>query len=179
MNQAVAHLDRWMGALATIAISVAGLALIGMTAVEAWQVFARYVLNDSPGWTEPIALLFMNTAMMFGAAAAVRSEAHFGFFILLHSAPPPLRHVMAGIARLIAFATGGVLALWGGQLMLDGWDVPMAGAALPQGIAFLPLCLGGALIALFALERLVRAPLPAALTGEAAPQRELKPEPER
>ena len=168
-----------MGALATGAIAAAGVALIGMSAVEAWQVFARYVLNDSPGWTEPVALLFMNSAMMFGAAAAVRSEAHFGFFIVLHSAPPPLRHVMAGFARLIAFATGGVLALWGGQLMLDGWDVPMAGAAVPQGIAFLPLCLGGALIALFALERLLRAPLPVALAADSAPQRELKTEPER
>ena len=39
--------------------------------------------------------------------------------------------------------------------MLDAWDVPMAGAALPQGIAYAPMCLGGALIVLFALERLL------------------------
>ena len=39
--------------------------------------------------------------------------------------------------------------------MLDAWDVPMAGASLPQGIAYAPMCLGGALILLFALERLL------------------------
>ena len=30
----------------------------------------------------------------------------------------------------------------------------MAGAPLPQGMTFLPMCLGGALIALFSLEQL-------------------------
>ena len=30
-----------------------------MALVQAWQVFARYVLNDSPGWTEPLALPYV------------------------------------------------------------------------------------------------------------------------
>ncbi|MGO4775655.1 TRAP transporter small permease, partial [Lysobacter sp. 2RAB21] len=67
-------LDRIAGA----AIAIAGLALVGMVAVQALQVFARYVLNDSPGWTEPVALILLNTAMSFGAAAGVHHGAHFG-----------------------------------------------------------------------------------------------------
>jgi TRAP-type C4-dicarboxylate transport system permease small subunit len=31
----------------------------------------------------------------------------------------------------------------------------MAGAPLPQGIVYLPICIGGALIAIFSLERMV------------------------
>ena len=50
-------LGRALRPLARIAVVVAGVALVGMAAVEAWQVFARYVLNDSPSWTEPVALL--------------------------------------------------------------------------------------------------------------------------
>jgi TRAP-type C4-dicarboxylate transport system permease small subunit len=50
-----------------------------------------------------------------------------------------------------------MLAVWGLRLAMHAWDVPMAGATLPQGSAFLPLCVGGALIALFALDNLVRA----------------------
>jgi hypothetical protein len=34
----------------------------------------------------------------------------------------------------------------------------MAGAPLPQGLYFLPICAGGVLIALFAFERLLVAP---------------------
>ena len=86
---------------------------------------------------------------------------------------------MLAIARLIALATGTVLASWGWQLIFDGWDVPMAGASLPQGVAFLPISFGGALIALFALERLLRAPLPVEPAGEPTTPRDARPEPER
>ena len=59
------------------------------------------------------------------------------------------------LARLIAFAFGAALAFYGGYLMLDSWDIPMAGAPAPEGLSYIGVCLGGALIALFALERLV------------------------
>ena len=133
---------------------LAGIALAMLAVVCAWQVFARYVLNDAPGWTEPVALLLLNTVMMLGAAVAVRSEAHFGFFIALESAPPRLRMLMRAGNRGLVAAIGAALAWWGVVLGVDGWPVAMAGTPLPQGLAFAPLALGGALIALFALERL-------------------------
>ena len=150
-------LARGLAALARGATFTACVALVGMTLVEAWQVYARYGLNDSPSWTEPVALLLMSGAMMFGAAAGVRAEAHFGFFITLHVAPPRVRRVLLAVSRLIVFAIGAVLTFWGSVLLIDGWDVPMAGAPLPQGLMFLPIGLGGALIAVFALERLILA----------------------
>ena len=148
------RLSRVMAALASSATALACVALVGMTLVEAWQVYARYVLNNSPSWTEPVALLLMSVAMMFGAAAGVRSESHFGFFIALHVAPPKVRLVLLSVSRLVVTAIGLVLAFWGTVLLLDDWGTPMAGAPLPQGLVFLPIGLGGLLIALFALERL-------------------------
>jgi TRAP-type C4-dicarboxylate transport system permease small subunit len=129
-----------------------------MAAVEAWQVFTRYVMNDSPSWTEPVALLFMSTAMMFGAAAGVRSNRHFGFFLLVEHASPTLRKVLQVIPKIIATGIGLMLALWGADMMIDAWDFPMAGAPLPQGMVFLPMCAGGTLIALFALEQIISPP---------------------
>ena len=143
--------------LARVATWVACASLIGMTLVEAWQVFARYVLNDSPVWTEPVALLLMSAAMMFGAANGVRSESHFGFFLALHVSPPRIRALLLALARLIVAAIGAVLAFWGAVLLADGWSIPMAGAPLPQGLYFLPIGVGGALIAVFAVERLITA----------------------
>jgi TRAP-type C4-dicarboxylate transport system permease small subunit len=147
-----------LAVLARCVVAIACLALIAMTLVEAWQVFARYVLNDSPSWTEPVALLLMSVAMMFGASTGVRNDAHFGFFLLVHIATPPLRKVLVSVSRIIVIAIGGLLAYWGGVLLADGWDVRMAGAPLPQGLYFLPICVGGVLIALFAFERLLVAP---------------------
>ena len=133
---------------------LAGLGLLGMALVQGWQVFARYVLNDSPSWTEPVALLFMSTTMMLGAATGVRSNRHFGFFILVESVGARRRLVLLAIARLIAAAIGAMLALGGLKMLTDSWDYPIAGAALPQGLAYLPMTLGGLLITIFALERL-------------------------
>jgi TRAP-type C4-dicarboxylate transport system permease small subunit len=149
--------------LARAATAIAGMALLGMAATEAWQVFARYVLNDSPGWTEPVALFLLNTAMSLGAAAGVRSWSHFGFFILVHNAPVALRRALQAFACLLVAAVGAALAVWGAQLLLDGIAVPAAGTLLPESAVFLPMAVGGALMFVFAIERLL-VPIPDAVT---------------
>ena len=147
----------WLDKLARITTWIAGLALVSMAAVQAWQVFARYVLNASPDWTEPVALLLLNTAMMFGAAVGVRAESHFGFFIARDAAPPRVARAMHAFSRLVVATVGGLLAWWGAVLTADSWEVPMAGARIPEGTFYLPLCLGGVLIAVFSLHHLFAA----------------------
>jgi len=137
------------------ALALACIGLVGMALVQGWQVFARYILNDSPSWTEPLALLCMSTTMMLGAACGVRSNRHFGFFILVESVGPKLRAVLLAIANLIAAAIGLMLAIWGATMVGDSWDFPIAGAPFPQGVAYLPLCIGGVLIAIFGVEKLL------------------------
>ena len=151
------------------ALAVAAAALLGLVAVQGWQVVARYVLNDSPGWTEPMALLCLATAMMFGAAAGVRRERHFGFNLLVAAAPPRAQAVMLACCRLLIALLGVFIGWCGGVIMADGWSVPMAGTALPQGAMFAPLCVGGALISVFALERLFASPAPRASAPDAEP----------
>jgi TRAP-type C4-dicarboxylate transport system permease small subunit len=144
--------------LATWSLLLAAAALVGIAAVQSWQVFARYVLNDSPSWTEPVAILLMNTVMMFGGACGVHRESHFGFFIGVHAAPRPLRMTLLAMSRLVQVGVGGLLAVWGFKLTLETWGFPIAGVALPQGASYLPIALGGALIALLSCELLLRAP---------------------
>ena len=145
---------RALDGLASLALGLAGASLVAMALIQAWQVFARYVLNDSPGWTEPMALLLMSFAVMFGAAVAVRRETHFAFQTFRDAAPGPMRGLLKAISRLIAAASGAGLMTLGGLLMVDEWPVAMAGAPLPSGLKFAGLCVGGALILVFAIERL-------------------------
>ena len=146
----LAALDR----LAATAVAIAGAALIGLVLVQGWQVFARYVLNDSPSWTEPVTLLLLATGMSLGAAAAVHEDRHFRFHLLAEALPTAARHGAERLTALTIVAIGAVLAAWGTRLLLDGWSIRMAGAPLPQSVAFLPLAAGGALMVLFALPRL-------------------------
>ena len=147
----VATRDSAPDRLAAWVMRIAGVALVGMVVVETWQVIARYGLNDSPGWTEPVALLLLDLAMSFGAAAAVHTRAHFAFPVAVQMSPPRVRRALQALAQVVVAAIGSVLAVGGAVLFVDGLAVPMAGAHLPQGTPFLPLAIGGILIVLFAL----------------------------
>lgn len=141
--------------LSSFVVGVAACALLGLVVVQGWQVFARYVLNDSPSWTEPVTLLLLATAMSMGAAAAVHEDRHFRFNLLAGVLPRPLRRGAESLSALVVAAIGAVLAYWGTRLLLDGLEVRMAGAPMPQSLPYLPLALGGALMVLFALPRLL------------------------
>ena len=153
--------------LATATVVIASVALASMVGVLAWQVIGRYVLNASPAWTEPVALTLMSISALFGAAIAVRAESHFSFPTLMESSPPVVRSILRFVSRLIAFAFGLALAAFGFVLMADGWATPMAGAPAPEGLSYAGIAFGGALIAIFALERLISGAPPEAETGEA------------
>lgn len=153
--------------LATATVTIAATALASLVAVLAWQVIGRYLLNASPAWTEPVALTLMSISALFGAAIAVRGETHFSFPTLVESAPGLVRALLQFVARLIALAFGLALAVFGFVLMADGWSTPMAGAPAPEGLSYAGIAFGGALIAVFALERLVSGTPPAADAGEA------------
>ena len=145
---------RACGALADAAVVGAGLSLLGLVAVQGWQVIARYVLNDSPSWTEPVTLLLLATAMSLGAAAGVHTRRHFGFFLLAQALRPGPRRVLEAVNCAVIAVIGGVLAGWGAVLLVDGIGITSAGAPLPQSIGYLPLAVGGALMVVFALEQL-------------------------
>jgi TRAP-type C4-dicarboxylate transport system permease small subunit len=151
-----APLQRALDRVSDTAVGVASLALLGLVVVQGWQVFTRYVLNDSPSWTEPVTLLLLSTALSLGAAAGVHTNRHFGFYLLGEHVPPLVRRVFELVRPLMMMAIGVVLAWWSAALLVDGLDIKMAGAPMPQSINYLPLSIGGALMVLFALYKLWR-----------------------
>ena len=158
--------QRTLDRIADITIYIAVLALLGLVVVQGWQVFARYVINDSPSWTEPVTLLLLATAMSLGAATGVHTRRHFGFFLLAAHMPAGLRRAVDVFASLVVAVLGVVIAWWAGVLLLDGLDIKAAGANLPQSINYLPLCIGGALMAVFAVNQMVQAVQPAVAEAE-------------
>ncbi|KRG68578.1 TRAP transporter small permease [Pseudoxanthomonas dokdonensis] len=152
--------------LSDAAIGVAASALFGLVVVQGWQVIARYVLNDSPSWTEPVTLLLLSTAMSLGAASGVHTQRHFGFFLLADAAPPRLRRVLSALTPLVIIAIGAVIAFWASRLLADGIDIRVAGAAMPQSINYLPLAIGGVLMVVFAINQLWKALSAGAVEGD-------------
>jgi TRAP-type C4-dicarboxylate transport system permease small subunit len=139
--------------VAVAALAVSAAALVLLTLVEAWQVFARYVLDAPAGWTEPVALVLLKTALLLAAAVGVRHETHFRFALAMQAAGAFWERLLRSFALLITGAIGAVLAVSGTNMMLATWAVKAPGAPFPSGLTYLPFAVGGALFVLFALER--------------------------
>ena len=146
-------LQALMQRISGLAIGIAASALIGLVIVQGWQVFARYVLNNSPSWTEPVTLLLLSTAMSLGAAAGVHTRRHFSFSLFAEAGGPAVHRLLQVVPAVVIVAIGATMAYWGWILLLDGLDIHAAGAEIPQSINYLPLTIGGALMVVFALAR--------------------------
>jgi TRAP-type C4-dicarboxylate transport system permease small subunit len=164
-SASVDPLQRALDRLADASIAFAATALIGLVVVQGWQVFTRYVLNDSPSWTEPVTLLLLSTAMSLGAAAGVHTNRHFSFHLLAESLPSAARLVLAVARPLLIAAVGAMIAGWGAVLLLDGLDIKIAGASMPQSINYLPLSISGVLICVFGLNKAWQALRPSHAEG--------------
>jgi TRAP-type C4-dicarboxylate transport system permease small subunit len=154
MGTSVAMKSR-MDRLANLCLTLAGLALLALVCVQAWQVIARYVLNASPSWAEPISTLLLATLMSLSAAAGVHHHSHFNFALLVERAAPNVQRWVSRLKLVCISALGVTMALWSGVLAFDGADIHQAGVALSIGAIYLPCALGGALIAIFALAHLI------------------------
>jgi len=141
--------------LNTLALYLAGIGLVVMTAIVAWQVFCRYVLNDSPSWTEPGAVMLMSWFIFLGAAVGVRENNHMGFDVLLYVLPPSGKKWLRMISDIVIFAFGIGMAWYGLQLIKLTWDTKLPALDISGGWDYVPLLGGGILVTLFALERIL------------------------
>lgn len=134
-------------------LAVAG--LLTIVVVVAWQVFGRYVLNDTPTWAESLALVLVLYVTMFGAAVGVRDARHIGLDSLAYFVPDKyhiwfelLCHVLVGIFGLTMAWNGGKLAA-----SVMPYKIPVLG--ISEGLNHLPLVIAGLLIALFSVEHIL------------------------
>ncbi|MCA1444253.1 TRAP transporter small permease [Ensifer sp. IC4062] len=151
----LARVGRALSWVGTFSLWMASIGLVVMTVVVAWQVFCRYVLNDSPSWTEPGAVMLMSWFIFLGAAVGVRENYHLGFDVLLYVVPKGGKKWLRMISDLVALAFGIGMIWYGIQLVGLTWDTVLPSLGISGGWSYLPLVAGGVLISLFALERIV------------------------
>ncbi len=141
--------------LSKAALMAAVLGLILVLVCVQYQVIGRYLFNDSPTWTEALALLLVLYITAFGVAVGVRDAGHIGLESLLVLLPEKLRLKLEVLIHAL-------VALFGALMLDSGWTwttlkweeaKPMLG--VPEGLDYLPLVMGGALIVLFSVEHIV------------------------
>ena len=142
------RLSRW-------AMYVACACLAGLLTVVVYGVVLRYVFNNAPPYVEQVALLLVISVAMFGAAAGVRDAGHIGLDSLVALLSARVQFWCSIVVYLLSIVFG--LALLAGSVEMGlstrASTIPTLG--LSEAYRYLPVLIGGILIAVFSIERLI------------------------
>ncbi|MEL7022241.1 MAG: TRAP transporter small permease [Pseudomonadota bacterium] len=144
-SASVSNLAKW----------ISGLGLLVMTAIIGMQVFARYVLNDSPAWAEQAALLLMIWYVFIAAAAGIREGFHIRIAVFADNLPKQLRRAVRIIAQLVVIVFGIAMVVYGIELTQETWRHVIPTLGISRGFAYIPIAVSGVMITGFAIEQLV------------------------
>jgi TRAP-type C4-dicarboxylate transport system permease small subunit len=150
-----------MEALYRFCVATAGTALVLISLVIPWGVYTRYVLNRAAAWPEPMAILLTVILTFVGAAACYRVDAHMRVSVLVRLLPPGPRHLVEQLAEALVALLSLFMMIWGIGLVHTTWHQSVAEfPALSVGVTYLPIPIGGAIILLFVVERVLIGPPP-------------------
>lgn len=156
MQELVLRLSAVMRVVSRLALWLSGIGLVLMTAFIAWQVWGRFVLNDTPTWTESSSVLLMGFFILFGAAVGVREGNHLSFDVLLYVLGPRTKAVLHTLSDIIVIAFGMGMVVYGSSLASNAWSTTIPNLGITGAAAFFAVISGGALMVLFAFERILR-----------------------
>jgi TRAP-type transport system small permease protein len=146
---------RLCAGLSKLCLMLAVIGLIGVILCVQWQVFGRYIMNDTPTWAEALALLLVLFVTAFGLAVGVRDAGHIGLESMVALLPEIWQ-------RRIEILIHALVGLFGGFMVYGGWVWAAAkwGEKKPMlpvtdGIDYVPLIIAGVLIVLFSIEHII------------------------
>lgn len=147
--------SRMLGRISNAALWLAGIGLVAMTTVVAYQVFMRFVINSSPPWTEAGSIMIMTWFIFLGAAVGVRENFHMGFDVLLYVLPPGAKPWLRAISDICVFGFAAGMVFFGGELAIRYWSTRIPVLGLPTSFTYFPIVVSGVLMCLFSLERIL------------------------
>ncbi len=147
---------RLMDALHNACLFVAGACLVVITVIIPYGVFCRYVLNSAASWPEPMAVLLMIVLSFLSAVVCYREYLHIGVGVLPAFLKEPAKRWLGWFLEGCMLATNLFMLWWGIALVQTTWH-----QSIPEfpvvwvGLTYLPIPIGGALTALFVIERML------------------------
>jgi TRAP-type transport system small permease protein len=141
--------------LSKLSLMLAVVGLIAVILCVQWQVFGRYVMNDTPTWAEASALLLVLFVTALGLAVGVRDAGHIGLESMVALLPVVWQRRIEVLIHALVGVFGGFM-VYGGWIWASAkWGEKKPMLPVPDGIDYVPLIMAGTLIVLFSIEHIV------------------------
>jgi len=145
---------RLMDSVHAACLFVAGACLVVITLIVPYGVFTRYVLNSAASWPEPMAVLLMIVLSFLSAVVCYREHLHIGVGVLPAFLDGPAKIWLGWFLEICMLAVNLFMLWWGIKLVQATWYQSIAEFPIVSvGASYLPIPVGGALTALFVVER--------------------------
>lgn len=146
---------KFCAALSKISLVLAVLGLLSVVLCVQWQVFGRYVLNDTPTWAEALAMLIVLFVTAFGLGVGVRDAGHIGMESLIVLLPEKWRVRLELVIHSLVAVFGFLMVQSGWMWASAKWQEKKPMLPVPDGIDYVPVIIAGALIFIFSIEHIV------------------------
>jgi TRAP-type transport system small permease protein len=146
---------RLCAALSKLSLMLAVVGLIAVIIAVLFQVFGRYVLNDTPTWAEALALLLVLFVTAFGLAVGVRDAGHIGLESMVVLLPVRWQRRIELLIHALVGTFGALMVHGGWTWAVAKWGEKKPILPVPDGIDYVPLIIAGVLIVLFSIEHII------------------------
>jgi TRAP-type transport system small permease protein len=137
--------DRVAAALERVLDALVGAMILVMAVAIVWQVFARYVLDAAPGWSEELSRYLMMWVTLLGGAAVLRSGGHIAVTALFDWVPQRAYPALLALRDLAMLAALAILIWYGWGYAEINAVQESAAMEIRKSIIYSALPLGAAL----------------------------------
>jgi tripartite ATP-independent transporter DctM subunit len=145
-----------MRAIDAIAETLVVVALLGELILVLANVVVRVYFHTSFLWTDEVARLSLSILAFIGGAVAYRRGDHAFVRILLNLTPKPVEHGCLALSDIVVLFIVGLTGIASAQFIASSWGERTPILQVPAALIALPLPIGMALFALYALDNLYR-----------------------
>lgn len=146
---------RFCAGLSKLCLMIAVALLLAVIFSVQWQVFGRYIMNDTPTWAEALALLLVLFVTALGLAVGVRDAGHIGLESMVALLPEVWQRRIELLIHALVGLFGALMAYGGWVWASAKWTEKKPMLPVPDGIDYVPLMIAGVLIVLFSIEHIL------------------------
>jgi TRAP-type C4-dicarboxylate transport system permease small subunit len=126
-----------------------------ITVAAFMQVFSRFILNNSWGWTDELCCFSLVWLAMFSASLGVRVGTHLAIDLVVAKTPKEFQQAITILSAVVIILFGAVLAVFGFQLSSRVMAQYSTTLHIPMGIVYMAVPISAIFMAVFAVEQIL------------------------